>query len=309
MIGCSQISPGCNNCYAERMAGRLANIPSQTNNYGRVVRANPWSNTREGYIGEWNEKTHMVESALEKPLHWKKPRTIFVCSMGDLFHNSVPAEWIDNVFDIIQKCPQHTFLILTKRPARMWRYYLSRGIEKPFVNVWLGVTAENQEQADRRIPVLLSIPAAKHFVSVEPMLGPVDLKKINYDPPGMRVVGPPQFHVINALTGYQFTLDHKLNGAGTKQFPSIDWLICGGESGPKARPMHPDWVRSLRDQCQEAGVPFFFKQWGEWSDSIPPSHLNRLVKVPHGDYSVMMARVGKKKAGHLLDGKEWRERP
>ena len=239
------------------------------------------------FYGKWNGTTHFVESALEKPLHWKKPRTIFICSMGDLFHESVPFEWINKVFSITQKCPQHTFLVLTKRPERMRHYFEYVGIKYPYLNVWLGVTAENQEAADKRIPILLQIPAAKRFVSIEPMLGPVDLYKQN-----------------NMVLGFH-----------------LDWVICGGESGPRARPMHPTWIRDTRDQCNRVGIPFFFKQWGEWVDEFHPlailgkckqsDQFVKKVQTPYGpDYKgVYMYRVGKKKAGHLLDGEEWREKP
>ncbi len=282
IIGCSHVSPGCDNCYAERMAGRLANMQSLTN-YGQVVKWKESEKYSDYPIGTWNGRTHLVESALEKPFHWKKPRTIFVCSMGDLFHESVPFEWIQEVWDVMASNPQHTFLVLTKRPERIlpfFRYMGSRckdaGFDSvpsqsddmlnylyPIDNVWLGVTAENQQQADKRIPILLQIPAAKRFVSVEPMLGPVDLDTI------------------------------------TIPIERLDWVIVGGETGTGARPMHPDWVRSIRDQCVSAGVPFFFKQWGEY------------LLFEEFDIAMdgMFCKVGKKKAGHLLEGKIYNQKP
>jgi len=211
--------------------------------------------------GKWNEKTHFVELALEKPLHWKKARRIFVCSMGDLFHESVPFEWIDKVFAVMALCPQHTFQVLTKRPARMAEYIdsldqdcqyrgkildfdaIQVGSRWPLENLWLGVTAENQEMADKRIPILLQIPAAKRFVSVEPMLGPVDLEALAFITP----------------------LKHKL----------LDWVIIGAESGPNRRKCECEWVDGLKIQCQQAGVPVFVKQ-------IHYPLSKELIKAPAG---------------------------
>jgi protein gp37 len=295
IIGCSKVSEGCKNCYAERQAYRLANMGHVE--YGLVV------NTRQRLIdedaGTWNGKTVLVESIIEKPLNWKRPRRVFVCSMGDLFHESVPFEWIDQVFAVMALCRQHVFMLLTKRPERMQTYILGqdfRGIAQQAAqlvensdyhydaiiddykragrcmkNVWLGVTAENQEASDERIPTLLQIPAAKRFVSVEPMLRPVDLKRIDYKG---RDGSTRAF--FDALTGQIAVIGKCLDGN------KLDWVICGGESGPGARPMDPAWMRDLRDQCVLAGVPFFFKQWGG---------------------------VNKKKAGRVLDGQTWEEYP
>ena len=198
VTGCSKISPGCENCYAERMAFRLR---------GRC-----------GYPDGEPFRVTLRPQRLEEPMRWRKSSMVFVCSMGDLFHDDVPDDFIHRVFATIGQCPQHTFIILTKRPKRMKAFIEDYYAYESPTNVWLGVTTENQEMADRRIPILLQIPAVVRFVSVEPMLGPVDLAR------------------------------------GCEK---IDWVICGGETGPNARPMHPDWVRSLRDQCQSAGVPFF----------------------------------------------------
>lgn len=247
VTGCSKVSEGCKNCYAERFSHR----------FGWTKK--PWT------VGNASENVKVHPGRLEQPLQWRKPRKIFVNSMSDLFHEQVPFEFIDKVFSIMALVPQHTFQILTKRPERMKEYIAHRAakefshlkhIKWPLPNVWLGVSVENQKAADERIPLLLDTPAAVRFLSCEPLLGPVDLER---PVPGSRPVNgvyPPwMIHLL-------------------------DWVIVGGESGPGARPMHPDWVRSLRDQCQQAGVPFFFKQWG-----------------------------GKKKAGRLLDGEEWNELP
>jgi protein gp37 len=163
---------------------------------------------------------------IAEPLHWKKASRVFVNSMSDLFHEKVDDWWIDRIFAQMMNCPRHTFQILTKRAQRMrtWCEELRQQGVMPLENVWLGVSVENQRFADERIPLLLETPAAVRFISAEPLLGPIR----------------------------------------TLATSSLDWVIVGGESGPNARPMHPEWALSLRDQCASAGVPFFFKQWGSW---------------------------------------------
>ena len=288
VTGCTPISEGCQNCYAWRMANRLR---------GRC-----------GYPADDPFRVTLHPERLGEPLRWKEPRRVFVCSMGDLFHEDVPRWMRFEVMDIILQAKQHTFLILTKRPANMkeffeWYYSKAGRTIETIKNLWLGVTAENQQRADERIPILLQIPAAVRFVSVEPMLGPVDLSLSDGVDLSMSVgtgLKPGKSYLIN----------------------SLDWVICGGETGPNARSMHPDWVRSLRDQCVEAGVPFFFKQWGEWlpDDQVkeslivkmghpgaPKWAINKLVcNLSPGLHAF---KVGKKAAGRLLDGREWNEYP
>lgn len=272
VTGCTPISEGCEHCYAKRMATRLR---------GRC-----------GYPAGAPFQVKVHPDRYNEPFGWRKSKKIFVCSMGDLFHEYVPFPWINEVFSVIQRCTHHRFMVLTKRPERM-RNYISKILQFrgwpesdiPFPNVWMGITAETQRRADERIPVLLEIPAARRFVSVEPMLGPVDL---------FQWLGGDR----------QIKAPHKFNGG-------LDWVICGGETGPGARPLHPDWVRSLRDQCQAAGVPFFFKSWGEWGacDQLQiwrPG--DRSGVQPFGDYQVVY-HVGKKKAGRRLDGRTWDEEP
>ncbi len=303
IIGCSKVSPGCDNCWAERMAARQAAMACGSLNfmtkgimtdaqkaYTKVAKLWHDPNDERTYWKGWNGKTEFVESPLQKPLHWKKPRMIFVCSMGDLFHESVRFSWIEKVMSVIEECPQHTFQVLTKRPHIMAEYFngLGKGFELSCLhNLWLGVTAENQEQADIRIPILLQIPAAKRFVFVEPMLGEIKL---------------PYY-----LTDYS-----------TGSCTLLDWVICGGESGPGARPIHPDWARGLRDQCKEAGVPFMFKQWGEWGNctssvtcrSCDVIDRKRRFEWKCANYKTLCSiKVGKKKAGRLLDGVEHNEFP
>ena len=231
IIGCSKTSPGCANCYAEKMAFRQTRMRPGCE-YCSVI----------GDDGRWNGKTEFVKSALEKPLHWRKPRMIFVCSMSDLFHESVPLIWIDKVFNVIAKCPQHTFQILTKRASRMAQYF-AFSMHGDLKNVWLGVTAEDQQRADERIPHLLNCPAVR-FVSIEPMLGPVNLDGPKAD----------DLHVMGCED----------SDCPCGQ-PKLDWVICGGESGSEARPLEYDWVRDLRDICMQSGTLFLFKQWGSKS--------------------------------------------
>jgi protein gp37 len=331
VTGCSKISPGCAHCYAERMSKRLA---------GRC-----------GYPADEPFAVTMHPERLEEPLHWKKPRMIFVCSMGDLFHKDVPDEWILQVFNTMRACEAlelgHTFQILTKRPERMrdicqrlrWdgrglgRLWIAHSADDPgyrlmggkgctgLQRVWLGVTAEDQQRADERIPLLLQTPAAVRFVSVEPMLGPVRLMD----------------HYYSYLEGWELVADHDAGCPGggpyceihcpvpvQERTAKIDWVICGGETGPGARPMHPEWVRSLHDQCKAAEVPFFFNSWGDWFPRDQWEHNPELV-LPDDDVAYHdsptthvfhdgndwypVHRVGKKAAGALLDGRAWREMP
>lgn len=297
IVGCSKVSPGCDNCYAEKQAFIRAFNPN-TPQYKSVVVKHPL----DPRYRQWNGQTRFVDSMLLKPRKWKTPRIVFVCSMGDLFHESVPFETIECIIDQAAIYEgKHIFIILTKRPERMAEYFkeysLNYGLNKPISNVWLGVTAENQEQANNRIPILLSIPAAKRFVSIEPMLGPVELGVIHH----------ADAH-IDALNGlYNSYPDGKWT---QKSIEKLDWVICGGESGPKARPMHPDWVRSLRDQCQEANTPFFFKQWGTWcpEGTVENYHfLNSSKEVQMGND--VMTKKPIVRNHDTLDGKQYHNWP
>jgi protein gp37 len=223
VTGCTPVSPGCEKCYAARMVRRFPHL------HGISGQGVAWDPIDVEPISFSNLQFH--HDRLDAPLHWKQPRRIFVCSMGDLFHNGVSFEWIFSIMEIIRKTPQHTYLILTKRPQRMEEYFNEFFLGEYHKNIWLGVTAENQEMADKRIPLLLQIPAAKRFVSVEPMLNEINLA--NYLP-----------HYPNGRCGH------------TK----LDQVIVGPETGPGARPMNLDWARSLRDQCVAAGVPLFYKR-------------------------------------------------
>lgn len=285
ITGCMVVSPGCTNCYAMRLAGtRLKHHRS---------RAGLTRDTKAGPV--WTGEVRFNEQWLDQPPRWKTPRRIFVCAHGDLFAENVPDEWIDRVFAVMELCPQHTFQLLSKRSARM-REHLTEQRPLPLPNCWLGVSVEDQVRADERIPDLLATPAAVRFISCEPMLGPIRI------PAGRcRECG-----AINILDGL------RCEGCGRHTLADrIRWVICGGESGPGARPMNPDWARSLRDQCTSAGVPYFFKQWGEYrlnTDHEPGEFagcIKALTSVGGADY----CRVGKSAAGRLLDGREWAEFP
>jgi protein gp37 len=426
VTGCTKVSPGCDNCYAETFAERWRGIPGHHFENGFDVQLRP--------------------DKLDQPLKWKKPRKIFVNSMSDLFHQDVPDEYIARVFAVMALTPQHTYQLLTKRHGRM-RSLLSRSgffdevretahhdhymdlNEKwfdrldrrdwPLSNVWLGVSVEDQKRADLRIPALIETPAAVRFLSCEPLLGPVDLT--TWMPPtspmqpsaapkswadwvwpefvpirvreqiqdfwsedwgrgprawlaNMSEQGAPPFGAVvtmgngfgpnpEPVTGRYV---HAWNNIGrlvlddgefaytsfstpeVRRLRNIDWVIVGGESGRNARPMHQQWARDLRDQCQNAGVAFLFKQWGEWGPApwklareagesddaykarsnaeaathsyAPWAHeYDHFVNEGHPAWGGERAtscgphapirRWGKKRAGRELDGRTWDEYP
>lgn len=333
--GCSRVSEGCRNCYAERAAMRMAAPGGAYEGLVQIVNGH----------SRWTGTVALSGGMLRQPMQWTRGRRIFVNSMSDLFHESLPFEAIDKVFAVMADCPQHTFQILTKRPARMLEYLssdnprytaskvfdLTTGIAGkfdcdiywPLSNVWLGVSVEDQATADERIPLLLQAPAAVRWVSIEPMLRPVDLT-------GVEVLKPEGHRPgawLNALTGH-------IVGPDDMTDMRLDWVVAGGESGPGARPMHPDWARSLRDQCRAADVPFFFKQWGEWEPcpqefwhglgptgrppqlAISPEGVtaggflsDRLARQKAEEGWKRVRRVGKRVAGRVLDGRTWDEFP
>ena len=396
ITGCTVKSAGCRDCYAMTLAGtRLKNHPSRA------------GLTRQNAAGKhiWTGEVRFNQAWLDQPLKWKKPRMIFVCAHGDLFHEDVPDEWIDQIFAVMALCPDHIFQVLTKRPDRMrdyctkfleddgcnaritkavnlafaisgknWgrcgststaittringtgareplmlrgtgdggveRLYLGKDLSEtwhrcsdqyaervpdyvkdsgefgwglklwPLPNVWLGVSVEDQESANERIPDLLETPAAVRWLSCEPLLGSIDFDDIWW-----------QRDVRDA------------SGDVVDYDSAIDWVVLGGESGSTARPMHPDWARQIRDQCEAANVPFFFKQWGGYAppidkvDKAPVPNMNHHAWVckdgsvicppdaagyekmydaedQYGpDYYRLTVKVGKKKAGRKLDGR------
>jgi len=258
---------------------------------------------RYGYPADDPFQVTFHPDKLDVPAKWKKPRLIFVCSMGDLFHEDVHNEYLYKIFLAMRAANWHYYLLLTKRPERAKKYLtLMNRIHGLPSNVGIGVTVESDKHLDR-IETLLQIPAAMRFVSAEPLLGPVDVDK---------------------YLQCKSCLDRKVHWCGD---PVINWIIAGGESGPGARPMHPDWARALRDQCQAAGVAYHFKQWGAWNEPLssraaykksdevgvihvggkqwPKSWMNRIPR----DGDCIIIKVGKKRAGRLLDGREWNEYP
>lgn len=322
---CVKVSAGCQNCYAADFQKRF--------------------NNKVRYAAQDADKVELFldEIALLKPLHWKKPRTIFVCSMTDLFYEGHDDEWINRVWAVMALCPQHTFIILTKRPERMSKFLNKddrdeaigyRGYEIaeehggdtlrmpalihrghpprgswPLPNVWLGVSVEDQAAANQRIPVLLDTPAAVRFLSVEPLLGPVNIE--------------PWIGEAICASTYQ-AAGESFDRCDMTGNPcdGISWVIVGGESGHNARPMHPDWARSLRDQCKAAGVPFFFKQWGAFapgysddkgfvahSERYLPDGTDMFDRLDPKKAYETTAKVGKKRAGRSLDGVEHNEWP
>lgn len=346
ITGCPRpkVSPGCAHCYAERvMNTRLRHLPR--------------------YQGDDEPFQALTfhDDRLFQPLRRKKPTRIFVCSMGDLFHELADDEWIAEIFTVMALCPQHTFLLLTKRPERLRDFItgeendgglmLSEAMDRicpkagisrdgisipwPLPNVWLGVTVCNQAEAAAKLPVLLQTPAAKRFVSVEPMLGAINLR-----------MAYPEDYMHCTLCGWhgysdelvrktvgiyeeEYCPDCQNDGTFALDYPhedselalgGLDWVICDGETGPGARPMHPDWVRSLRDQCKASRsqpIPFFFKSWGEWLPrSACPDGFDDgaypwtgVAMRPQTPDSEVTFRVGKRRSGHLLDGVEWNEVP
>lgn len=309
--GCTKVSQGCKNCYAETLSARNPSV-----------------------LGIWGPKGSRpvaAESYWKQPEKWDREakeqgvrKRVFCASLADVFEGpeTMPADaWEDvelarlRLWAWIEATPNLDWLILTKRPENFWKVGLSffggpglmaGGMPE---NAWIGTSVEDQKTADERIPELLKIPATVRFLSCEPLIGSVQLDALtcgaDFDAEGAGY--------YNSLKGKAFELDGEPGQSG----PSIDWVICGGESGHGARPMHPDWARSLRDQCVSAGVPYFFKQWGEWA---PESNLNpesdRLdhISLYNAEYHVFEGggrsyKIGKKRAGRLLDGREWNEFP
>ncbi|MFF7476608.1 DUF5131 family protein [Streptomyces sp. NPDC008092] len=286
IIGCDRVSPGCDSCYAISTA--------------RIRESNPHPSIATAFAGttqhtdhgvDWSGQVNLLNHRLTEPLRWKTGRKVFVNSLSDLFHKNVPDEFIAKVFAVMALTPQHSYQVLTKRHARMRSLVGNPEFEKqvdyellhfppfadpkltrrswplpkagwPLPNVWLGVSVENQQWADLRIPALLNTPAAVRFLSCEPLVGPVTLA------------------------------DHWIGSDPYRRDePSISWVIAGGESGPKARPMHPDWARTLRNQCAAASIPFLFKQWGTWGVDAPLDDQGRLLNTPRG-HGITVANDG-----------------
>jgi protein gp37 len=276
-VGCTKVSPGCDHCYAEGWANRTGQA-GLWNGARRRTSLSYWLQ-----VFKWDRAS---EAAGER-------HRVFCASLADVFDNQVSRDWRLDLFHSIAATPHLDWLLLTKRPKNI-RNMLPPNWGEGWPNVWLGTTVENQQEADRRIPHLLAVPARVRFLSCEPLLGPVDLTRIDctsVDPDSRGIT-------LDALTG----------GRKSSTPWHINWVICGGESGPKARPMHPDWARSLRDQCQAAGVAFHFKQWGEWHP-VNYELILPTIRQPIGTARTTLEKVGKTLAGRQLDGREWNEFP
>lgn len=340
ITGCSIASAGCKNCYAMREAGagRVKNHPSRIGLTKEVKGKHVWT-------GE----LRFNEDWLLDPYRWRKPRRIFVCAAGDLFHENGRQEWLDLIYGIMALSPQHQFQVLTKR-ADIMRAYVEKlqhramdivkalvehfGEDKfkekdlqiaalrisqgPLEQIWHGVSAEDQATADERIADLLWTPSAVHWVSYEPALGGINFSAVAPTLPAHKQNG----FWIDAMRGKIIRSD----GAVVTDAPGrLDWIVAGGESGSGARPTFPGWFYELRDECLEAGVAFNFKQWGNWRPklmkdgermTLPAPDDKKLAFIgPEGNrlngpgMGKLMERVAKKEAGRLLEGRIWDEYP
>ncbi|MDF3115823.1 phage Gp37/Gp68 family protein [Burkholderia semiarida] len=278
--GCQKVGPGCDHCYAETRNARFGG--------GTALNWGPGAPRRRTSAANWRKPVQWNRDGTFYAIHGRRQR-VFCASLADVFDNEVDLLWRRDLFRLMADTKNLDWLLLTKRIGNVPAMLRHIGVERLPDNVWLGATIVNQAEADRDIPKLLSVPARMRFLSMEPLLGSVDLTSIPWG--GLRV---------SALQGWS-SPEHGLH-----------WVIVGGESGPGARPMHPDWARDLRDQCAVAGVPFLFKQWGEWADHDQPgvdmlgTVHSPLHKWPDGKHSV---RLGKRAAGRHLDGRAHDEFP
>jgi protein gp37 len=298
--GCQKVGPGCDHCYAETRNAR----------YGKGVAGN-W--------GPGAPRRRTSEANWKKPLKWDleaagtgvRPR-VFCASLADVFDNAVDPAWREDLFKLIRSTPNLDWLLLTKRIGNVADMLPVDWADEPeghWPNVWIGATIVDQKEANRDIPKLLAVPAAKRFLSMEPLLGPVDLTSIS-------TFAYRKAELLNALTGVPRGM---FGDYCAIRVPPLDWIIVGGESGPEARPTNPAWIKSLRDQCERFKTPFLFKQWGEWfeygaidADGHQNSRdMGEKVGVwhPWGDGEGFSVRIGKKQAGRKLDGIEHTEFP
>ena len=306
-IGCTKVGPGCDNCYAEADFDKRRHVVQ-------------WG------AGQPRKRTAMSTWAM--PLRWnaKAERLgvryrVFCASLADVFDNEVPAEWRADLFELIERTPHLDWLLVTKRIGNVRQMIPDRWSVCMPPNLWLGITVVNQAEADRDIPKLLGLKVSVRFLSMEPLLGAVDLTRyhdwLGRSAGGMWCPDCPERGVGIDPDEHTHCLGEVVDAA---PYDGIDWVIVGGESGPKARPMHPQWARDLRDQCAEAGVPFLFKQWGEWvdcdsgpeDDALYEGKADCWAHIDGGHHDGAMGidffhthpmyRIGKKAAGRLLDG-------
>lgn len=324
--GCQKVGPGCDHCYAEARNARFAG--------GTAINWGPGAPRRRTSASNWNKpRAWNAQADAFMAQHGHRQR-VFCASLADWLDNQVDTEWLVDLLEVVRTTPNLDWLLLTKRIGN-WRARVKLAFEwvwvnarfrlaelltlladwldgEPPENVWIGATIVNQTEAERDIPKLLEVPAAKRFLSMEPLLGPVYLSVIDIN-------GDSEIYPLRGTTDCVND-----EGEPAPDLPALDWVIVGGESGPCARPMLPDWARSLRDQCEAAGVPFLFKQWGEWTPgenverqrgtvdtaflvngcwSVYP--LNLATDGGHIDDEPDLYRVGKKVAGRHLDGRTW----
>ena len=313
--GCQETGPGCKNCYAEARNARFGG--------GTAINFGPGAPRRRTSAANWAlPKRWNAQADAFMAQHGRRQR-VFCASLADVFDNAVDPQWRADLFELIRATPNLDWLLLTKRIGNVGNMLpVPFDFDRHFPNVWIGATIVNQAEADRDIPKLLQVPARVRFLSMEPLLGPVDLTSIE-------VFGGDA--EIFPLKGTTNCVNDE--GEPADDVPALDWVIVGGESGPGARPMHPDWARSLRDQCEAAGVPFLFKQWGEWADisvagigasgpitnragdvmnwmrqSVTFTDGSKATVQAHswtGHATDLMYRIGKKATGRLLDGRTW----
>jgi protein gp37 len=307
--GCQKVGPGCDHCYAEARNVRFTGGA----NWG------PNAPRRRTSVANWRKPIQWNAEAARSGIR----RNVFCASLADVFdnHDSISDAMRSDLGALIAATPSLNWMLLTKRVGNAARYLAMMFPTGTPDNVWLGATVVNQAEADRDIPKLLAVPVAVRFLSMEPLLGPVDLTEVAIARPDLRASS-----IIDVLQG--------TGGLASDPKGRIDWIIVGGESGLHARPMHPDWARSLRDQCNAAGVPFFFKQWGEWVSALQIHGATAISSAPaapghsaHPDRRRIfggkldgqcfrgspdqydMVQAGKKDAGRLLDGRSWDEMP
>lgn len=291
--GCQKVSQGCDHCYAETRNARFAG--------GTAINWGPGAPRRRTSPANWRKPLQWNKAHAEFFAQHGRRQRVFCASLADVFDNDVDRVWRGDLFRLIEQTPNLDWLLLTKRIGNAMRLLPSHDWCMGRDNVWLGATVVNQEEALRDVPKLMQVPSRHRFLSIEPMLGPIDLTEVNY------THSPGYF-------GDAFQWHHLPYCNRHEPYPSIDWVICGGESGSGGRPMHPSWPRDLRDQCAEAGVPFLFKQWGEW---MPAEHEGDRVTLRFASADAtgprqpdwhewpdkqISAKVGKRAAARTLDG-------
>jgi protein gp37 len=311
-VGCTKVSPACDNCYAESWAKRTG----QSKLWNGERRQTTLANRHKAH--KWNKQAQATGKRLK----------VFTNSLADFFDNQVPTQWRREAWHLIEQTPHLDWLILTKRPQNILKMLPDpeTGV-KPWgngwPNVWLGTTVENQQEADRRIPHLLNVPALVRFVSAEPLLGPVDFTRISLLPQktgsaraGIHIDALAAKFVESGLPNWD-RWDDDGTPSDNARLARLNWIIVGGESGSKARPMHPDWALSIRDQCAAAGTAFFFKQWGEFApiETAPNGGVKRsvitsagkhltdsaLLDYPEDTKAEIIGRFGKAGSGRILD--------